>query len=107
MTSCARQRHTISAMSSRWSSSVAIVLLLSMLGIAAALAYQAQDAARSHRATAENVLRDYAGFAAWEFSRVARRELTDTLDSVVGQASLGCRDNAPPDLARFKAEGGG
>ena len=97
----------MSPMSSRWSASVAIVLLLSMLGIAGALAYQAQDAARSHRATAENVLRDYAGFAAWEFSHLVRRELIDTLGSVIGQASLGCRDNAPPDLARFKAEGGG
>jgi hypothetical protein len=43
----------------------------------------------------------------WEFSRLARRELTDTLGSVIGQASVGCRDNAPPDLARFKADGGG
>jgi len=97
----------MSAMSSRWSSSVAIVLLLSMLGIAAALAFQAQDAVRSHRATAENVLRDYAGFAAWEFSRLARRDLTDRLASVIGQVSAGCRDNAPPDLTRLKAQDAG
>ena len=94
-------------MSSRWSASVAIVLLLSMLGIAGALAYQAQDAARSHRATAENVLRDYAGFAAWEFSRLARRDLTDMLGSVIGQVSAACRDNAPPDLTRLKAQDAG
>ena len=97
----------MSAMSSRWSSSVAIVLLLSMLGIAAALAYQAQDAARSHRATAESALRDYAGFAAWEFSRVARRDLTDMLGSVIGQVSAGCRDNALPDLTRLKTRDAG
>ena len=107
MTSATRRSHRMNVMSSRWSASVAIVLLLSMLGIAGALAYQAQDAARSHRATAENVLRDYAGFAAGEFSRLARRELTDTLGSVIGQASVGCRNNAPPDLTRFKADGGG
>jgi hypothetical protein len=94
-------------MSSRWSASVAIVLLLTMLGIAAALAYQAQDAARSHRATAENVLRDYAGFAAWEFSRLARRDLADMLGSVIGQVSAGCRDNAPPDLTHLKAQDAG
>jgi hypothetical protein len=85
---------------------MAIVLLLTILGIAAALAYQAQDAARSHRATAENVLRDYAAFAAWEFSRLASRELTDVTGSVLGVAAAGCRDTAPPDLARLKAEGG-
>ena len=94
-------------MGSRWSSSVAIVLLLSTLGIVAALAYQAQDAARSHRATAENVLRDYARFAAWEFSRLARRDLTDALGSLIGQVSAGCHDNAPPDLARLKAQDAG
>jgi hypothetical protein len=93
-------------MRSRWSAWAAIALLLSMLGLAAALAYEAQDAARSHRTTAENVLRDYAAFAAWEFSRVARRDLTDTLGSVLGQVSANCNDSAPPDLARLKAGGG-
>jgi hypothetical protein len=97
---------TIDAMSGRWSAWAAIGLLSSILGMAAALAYQAQDAARSHRATAENVLRDYAGFAAWQFSRLAARELTDTAGSVVGIAARGCRGTAPPDLARLKADGG-
>jgi len=82
------------------------VLLLSVLGIAAALAYQAQDAERSHRTTTENVLRDYATFAAWEFSRIAQRDLDNTLGSVIGAVSAGCRDNTPPDLARLKADGG-
>jgi hypothetical protein len=93
-------------MRSRWSAPVAIALLASMLGIAAALAYQAQQAARSHRTTAENVLRDYAGFAAWEFSRTARRDLTETLSSVIGQALSHCRDGGPPDIARLKADDG-
>ena len=90
----------------RWSSSVAIVLMVSVLGIAAALAYQAQDAARSHRATAENVLRDYAGFAAWQFSGLAGRALTDLAGSVLSEAAGGCRGGVPPDLARLKADGG-
>ena len=93
-------------MRSRWSAAVAIALLASMLAIAAALAYQAQQAARSHRTTAENVLRDYAGFAAWEFARTARRDLTDTLSAVLGQALSHCRDSGPPDIARLKADDG-
>jgi len=93
-------------MGSRWSTPVAIVMLLSVLGIAAALAYEAQSAARSHRTTAENVLREYAAFAAWEFSRVARRDLTDTFGSLVGHVAIGCQSDAPPDLARIKAKGG-
>jgi Tfp pilus assembly protein PilE len=93
-------------MRGRWSASVAIVLLLSVLGIAGALAYQAQYAARSHRTTAENVLRDYAAFAAWEFSRTAGRELTNTVESVLGHVMVSCRGDEPPDLARLKAQGG-
>lgn len=41
------------------------------LVLAAGLAYQAIDAARSHREAAESVLRDYARVAAWEFARRA------------------------------------
>jgi hypothetical protein len=53
------------------------------------------------------VLRDYAAFAAWEFSRVARRDISDTLGSVLGQVSVNCNnESAPPDLARLKAGGG-
>ena len=93
-------------MRNRWSAFAAIGLLLAMLGLATALAYEAQHAARSHRTTAENVLRDYTAFAAWEFSRVAERDLTDTLVSVLGSASADCRENGPPDLTRLKAKGG-
>ena len=93
-------------MGRRWSASLAIVLLLSMLGIAGALAYQAQYAARSHRTTAENVLRDYAAFAAWEFSRTASRDLTNTVESLLGHVLVGCRGGEAPDLARLKAQGG-
>ena len=46
-----------------------VVLLLASLAIAGAVAWQAQDAARSHRAMAERVLRDYAGLAADEMVR--------------------------------------
>ncbi len=52
-----------------------VALLLVTLALSTALAYQAQDAYRSHRETAESTLRDYAGMAAWEFSRRARENL--------------------------------
>lgn len=46
------------------------------LVLAVGLAYQAVDAARSHREAAESVLRDYARVAAWEFSRRAEGGLS-------------------------------
>lgn len=52
-----------------------MVLLLLTLGLTGVLAYQAVDAAASHRKTAEATLDDYAMFAAWEFSRLTRGEL--------------------------------
>src|ERR671925_1222474 len=66
----------------RSSPSIAILLLTATL--AGVLAYQAWDAAKSHRATAEGALRDYAAFAAWEFSLSAKEELYQTLVSVFG-----------------------
>jgi signal transduction histidine kinase len=62
-------------------STLIVVLLVATLAMTAVLAYQALQAARSHRVAAENVLRDYAAFAAWELSRVARRELLDSLNA--------------------------
>ena len=41
-------------------------LLVCTLVLATLLAYEAHDAARSHRATAERALHDYAAVAAWE-----------------------------------------
>jgi signal transduction histidine kinase len=42
------------------------ILVLSLV-VTGTLAYQAQDAARSHRETAERALRDYASIAAWDY----------------------------------------
>ncbi len=56
-------------------STLIVALLIATLALTATLAYEAQQAARSHRAAAESVLRDYAAFAAWEFSRVGRQQL--------------------------------
>ena len=44
-----------------------VVILVLSLVVTGTLAYQAQDAARSHRETAERALRDYASIAAWDY----------------------------------------
>ncbi|MDB4905367.1 MAG: hypothetical protein JWO05_151 [Gemmatimonadetes bacterium] len=48
------------------------MLLTLALALVASLAYQALDAARSHRRQAQRALRDYAAFAAWQLSQQAR-----------------------------------
>ena len=59
-------------------------LLLLALALVAVLAWKAQAAARSHRATAERTLRDYAKFAAWEYGQRARMNLlTTTVSSLL------------------------
>ncbi|MDB4951088.1 MAG: hypothetical protein JWM27_3737 [Gemmatimonadetes bacterium] len=54
-------------------SPVVIVLLLLALALSGALAYEAQVAARSHRATAEGALRDYSAVSAFLVSRMAKQ----------------------------------
>ncbi|HKO16701.1 MAG TPA: HAMP domain-containing sensor histidine kinase [Gemmatimonadaceae bacterium] len=61
-------------------SSVGTVLLLSLaLVLVAVLAYQAQDAARSHQRTAERTLDDYASFASWQLTQQAKNSLLSTM----------------------------
>lgn len=57
-------------------------LLVGTLALATMLAYEAHNAARSHRATAERALHDYAAVAAWEL--VAG--VNESLQSSVGGA---------------------
>jgi signal transduction histidine kinase len=61
-------------------STLIVVLLVATLTLTGALAYEAQQAARSHRATAENVLRDYSAFAASELTRLGRQHLLDAMN---------------------------
>ena len=90
--------------SRRPGSALIVLLLLSTLAVAGALAYQAQSAARSHRATAENVLRDYATFASWELSRLARRELNAVLGSQLARLAMSCHGpNTLPDLTQLRS----
>src|SRR5688572_15686222 len=69
--------HLPRSVRSRTRSLVAILMLT--VALAAFLAYEAWDAMRSHRATAERAIRDYAKFAAWEFSVSAKEALYSTL----------------------------
>lgn len=54
-------------------------LLACTLVLATLLAYVAHDAARSHRATAERALHDYAAVAAWELVAGVNEQLQSTL----------------------------
>ena len=56
-----------------------VILLFATLAMTGILAYEALDAARSHRSTAENVLRDYSTFATWELSRLGRQQLLESM----------------------------
>src|SRR5437868_966367 len=58
-------------------------LLVCTLALATMLAYEAHDAARSHRATAERALNDYAAVAAWELVAGVNDELQSSLGSAL------------------------
>jgi signal transduction histidine kinase len=100
------------------------LLLVCTLVLATMLAYEAHDAARSHRATAERALQDYATVAGWElvagvndelqsalggaFSPVTRTRATTPYELLPAPAVLsGAADGAlrcaksPEDSARF------
>lgn len=72
-------------------------VLFATLAVAATLAYQAQQAVRSHRATAENVLRDYAALASDELTRRTERELHDVIATQLTRLASACdgRDRLP------------
>lgn len=53
---------------------MAVGLLALALALTGALAYQAYDAARSHRAMAETTLKEHAAIAAWEYTGILRRD---------------------------------
>ena len=66
----------------RASSALLGLLVAAVLVVAGVLAYEAHDAAASHRATAERALRDYASVAAWELATA----LGEVLDAAVAPA---------------------
>ena len=76
---------------------IVIALLVLTLGVASALAWQAHQAARSHREAAERVLTDYVGFAGWEFSRSARREIDLSVDRWLDVIQCAASDGPLPE----------
>jgi signal transduction histidine kinase len=64
-----------------------VALLAFTLVLAAVLAYEAHSAARSHRATAERALHDYATFAAWELLANAADHLQPALTAALAPAT--------------------
>ncbi|HVL66523.1 MAG TPA: HAMP domain-containing sensor histidine kinase [Vicinamibacterales bacterium] len=72
-------------------STLIVVLLIATLAMTAALAYEAQQSARSHRQTAENVLRDYARFAAWELARLGRTQVLNAVHQALGDVQAAMR----------------
>jgi signal transduction histidine kinase len=84
-----------------------ITLLVGLLTLtvvlAASLAYEAHDAARSHRVTAERALRDYASVAAWEYVANVQERLGAAASEILSpvtsvRASSPYELLAPPDL---------
>ena len=79
-----------------------VSLLVLTLGVAAALAWQAHQAARSHEEAAMRVQFDYVAFAGWQLSQASRTELTARFDkwlSVIGCGASEGRLPSPAELA--------
>jgi signal transduction histidine kinase len=83
---------------SRWT----VALLLAALALAGVLAYQAQHAARSHQAVAQQTLREYAAISAWEVAANVRQDLAanhfllfSSVNRAVGGHVLGGRAPLP------------
>jgi signal transduction histidine kinase len=70
-------------------STLLVTLLAATLFFSALLAYEAHDAARSERVTAERALRDHASVAAWELQSAAREQLDAALARQFGAVTSG------------------
>lgn len=73
-----------------------LFFLLVTLGLSLWLGLQAVDAARSHRRTAEGVLRDYAEIAVAEYSRRVQDNLDRFFDEVFSDVPWRIRRGSPP-----------
>jgi signal transduction histidine kinase len=74
-----------------------VCLLVLTLGVAAALAWQAHQAARSHEEAAKRVQLDYVEFAGWEYQRAIRLELTARLDRWLQVIACGASKGLLPE----------
>ncbi|HVX38366.1 MAG TPA: HAMP domain-containing sensor histidine kinase [Gemmatimonadaceae bacterium] len=94
----------------RSNASLLAALLVCTLVLATMLAYEAHDAARSHRATAERALHDYAAVAAWELVAGVNDELQSTIGGALApltrtRATSPYELLPPPNLLASSADG--
>ncbi len=84
-----------------------LFFLLVTLGLSLWLGFQAVDAARSHRRTAEGVLRDYAEIAVAEYGRRVQDNLDRFFREVFDEVPWRIRRGAPPspEVVRRQFEG--
>ena len=91
-------------------STLIVLLLVATVAMTGTLAYEALQAARSHRATAENVLRDYSKFAAWELTRLGRQHLLNAINGELSHVQNAIRSGslatAVDDTTSCKSECG-
>ncbi|HEX6053110.1 MAG TPA: HAMP domain-containing sensor histidine kinase [Gemmatimonadaceae bacterium] len=74
-----------------------VALLTLTVILAGSLAYEAHDAARSHRVTAERALRDYASVAAWEYVAIAQERLDAAASNILSPVTS-VRASSPYEL---------
>lgn len=79
---------------------ILVVLLVATLSLAGLLGYEAIQATRSRRVTAERTVRDYATIAAWELATRSDAVLSGRLETMLGQVTGGLAsspyDRLPP-----------
>ena len=70
-----------------------LLFLMAILAVSLGLGYHALATARSHKESAENALRDYASVAAWQYSSLARENLSELLRDVFEDVTLRWSDS--------------
>jgi signal transduction histidine kinase len=80
-----------------------LAVLLLVLGGTGILAYQAWDAARSHRRVTEATLRDYATFATWELRRRVESSANAALNAALTPVLFRSLDTGPTSESEMVA----
>ena len=83
---------------------VLVALLVASFALTAVLAWQAMDAAHSHRATAERTLRDYAQFAALQMASRAKEGIYSRASAVLARPTDLVGGERPGAAARLAAQ---
>jgi signal transduction histidine kinase len=80
------QQNVLFGTKSEVKSRLLVGFLLLTLGLAVVLAIQVHAAVKSHRATAESVLREYAGFAAFHYARQVKPAIYEAVSEELSGA---------------------